>query len=105
MQGQDALCSTLLAGTNFTSGREAASQIAAASAASFFFPFLTKGFTASGAISFTLCPRPVNMRAQWWAAPQASMTTVQAACFSKNAIRSFRRSFRLISALPVSSTP
>ena len=33
------------------------------------------------------------------------MTTVQAACFSKNAIRSFRRSFRLISAFPVSSTP
>ena len=57
-------CSTLLAGTNFTSGREAASQIAAASAASFFLPFLTKGFTASGAISFTLCPRPVSMRAQ-----------------------------------------
>src|SRR4051795_4446819 len=42
-------CSTLLTETNLTSGREAASQIAAASAASFFLPFLTKGLTASGA--------------------------------------------------------
>jgi len=35
--------SKLLAGTNFTSGRDAAAQIAAASAASLFLPFLTKG--------------------------------------------------------------
>jgi hypothetical protein len=44
----------LLTGTNFTSGRDAASQIAAASDASFFFPFLTNGLTASGAISLTV---------------------------------------------------
>jgi hypothetical protein len=43
-----------LAGTNFTLGREAASQIAAASAASFFFPFFTNGLTVSGAINFTV---------------------------------------------------
>src|SRR5947208_15706118 len=47
-------CATVLAGTNLTAGRAAASQIAAASAASFFLPFLTKGLTASGAISFTV---------------------------------------------------
>jgi len=52
-----------LIGTNLTSGREAASQIAAASAASFFLPFFTKGRTASGAISFTSCPSPVSTRA------------------------------------------
>ena len=57
-------CSKLLAGTNFTSGRDAAAQSAAASAASFFLPFFTNGLTASGAISFTSCPRPVSMRAQ-----------------------------------------
>ena len=57
-------CSRLLTGTNFTSGRDAASQIAAASAASFFLPFFTKGLTASGAISFTVCPRPLSIRAQ-----------------------------------------
>jgi len=57
-------CATVLAGTNFTSGREAASQIAAASAASFFLPFFTNGLTASGAINFTVWPRPVRMRAQ-----------------------------------------
>jgi len=49
-------CSRLLAGTNVTSGRDTASQSAAASAASFFLPRLTKGLTALGAISFTLCP-------------------------------------------------
>jgi hypothetical protein len=32
-----------LTGTNLTSGREAASQIAAASAASFFLPFYAEG--------------------------------------------------------------
>jgi len=57
-------CSKLLMGTNLIPGRDAASQIAAASAASFFLPFFTKGLTASGAISFTSCPRPVNTRAQ-----------------------------------------
>jgi hypothetical protein len=54
-----------------TSGREAAGQSAAASAASFFLPFFTKGLIASGAINFTSCPRPISMRAQWCAAPQA----------------------------------
>jgi hypothetical protein len=38
--------------------------MAAASAASFFLPFFTNGLTASGAISFTSCPRLVSTRAQ-----------------------------------------
>src|SRR6478609_11575943 len=41
-------CSTVLTGTNLTSGREAASQIAAASAASFFLPYLDEGFDRCG---------------------------------------------------------
>ena len=57
-------CSRLLTGTNLTPGRDAASQMAAASAASFFLPFFTNGRTASGAISFTSCPKPVSTRAQ-----------------------------------------
>ena len=64
MQSQDALLLQALDGHNFTSSRDAASQIAAASAASFFLPLFTKGLTASGAISFTSCPRPVNTRTQ-----------------------------------------
>src|SRR4051812_40789548 len=59
-------------GTNFTSGRDAAAQSAAASAASFFLPFLTNGRVASGGTSFTSCPSPPSRRAQWCPAPQAS---------------------------------
>src|SRR5260370_600342 len=97
-------CSKRLAGTNFTAGRDAASQIAAASAASFFLPFFTNGLIASGAISFTSCPSSVSMRAQGCAAPQASITTVQASCLSKNGIRSLLCSLRFISTFPASST-
>jgi len=57
-------CSRVLIGTNFASGRTAAVQIAAASAASFFLPFLTNGLTASEGISFTSWPRPVSVRPQ-----------------------------------------
>ena len=59
-----ACCATLLIGTNWISGREPATHRAAASTASFFLPFLTKGFTASGAISFTSWPKAVSKRAQ-----------------------------------------
>src|SRR5664279_117445 len=45
------------------------------------------------------------MRAQWCAAPQASITTVQLSCFSKNAINSLLRNLRLISTFPASFTP
>jgi hypothetical protein len=38
----------------FASDREAASRIAVASAASFFFSFFTKGLTVSAAINFTV---------------------------------------------------
>lgn len=48
-----ACCSVVFIGTNFMSGCDAASKSAAASAASFFLPFFTKGLTASGAVSFT----------------------------------------------------
>ena len=68
-------CSTLFTGTNLASGRDAAAQIAAASAASFFLALLTNGLTASGAIGFASCPRPLSTRAQWCAAPHAPMTT------------------------------
>ena len=64
MQGKDALLPRLFTGTNLASGRDAAAQIAAASAASFFLPRFTNGRTASGAISFTACPRPLSTRAQ-----------------------------------------
>ncbi len=57
-------CAKLLTATNLASGRDAAAQIAAASATSFFLPRLTKGLTASDAISFTSCPRPLSTRAQ-----------------------------------------
>ena len=57
-------CSRLFTATNLASGRDAAAQIAAASAASFFLPFLTNGLTASGAISFTSWPRPRDTRAR-----------------------------------------
>ena len=43
---------------------EVVAELAAASAASFFLPFFTNGFTASGAISFTSCPSPISMRPQ-----------------------------------------
>ena len=46
-------CSRLFTATNVASGRDAAAQIAAASAASFFLPRSTNGLTASDAISFT----------------------------------------------------
>ena len=98
-------CSSFLIGTNFMSGRDAASQIAAASAASFFLPFFTNGLTASGAMSFTSCPSAVNMRAQWCPAPHASITTVQASCFLRKmgSARPFA-TLRLISVLPPLST-
>jgi hypothetical protein len=104
MERQDALLCHALGGTNFTSGRDAASQIAAASAASFFLPFFTKGLTVSAAINFTVWPRPVSTRAQWWAAPQASVTTVQLSHFSKNTSNSLLRNVRLISTFLASFT-
>ena len=57
-----ACCSGLFTGTNFISGRRAASHSAAASAASFLRPRLTNGLTASGATSFTVCPSPLSTR-------------------------------------------
>jgi hypothetical protein len=57
-------CFASLVGTNFASGREAASQMAAASAASFFFPFFTNGLTASGAINRVSCPSAAMRRDQ-----------------------------------------
>src|SRR5215207_5688372 len=98
-------CSKLLAATNFASGRDAAAQIAAASAALLLLPRLTDGLTASGAISFTSCPRPLSTRAQWCAAAHASMTTAQRGCRSKRGISSLRRSLRLSCILPLAPMP
>ena len=92
VQRQRALLLQALTGTNFTSGRPTR-------------PDFANGRTASGAISCTVCPRPVSTRPQWCAAPHASSTTVHAGCASKNPIISLRRSLRLTSAFPVSFTP
>src|SRR3954454_19464474 len=97
--------STVFTGTNFTSGRRAASQIAAASAASFLRPLFTNGRAASGGTSFTSCPSAPSTRPQWCAAPHASSTTVHGGCAAKNATTPSRCSLRLSTALPVSSTP
>ena len=57
MQGKDALLLCGLARYEPASGQEAASQTAAASAASFFLPFFTNGLTASAAIRAHPCDR------------------------------------------------
>jgi hypothetical protein len=54
MQGQDTLLVYCFGRHELSIGREAASQIAAASTASFFLPFFTNGLTASAAIDFTV---------------------------------------------------
>lgn len=60
-------------------GREAASQMAAASVASFLplLPSMRYGVTKWAAIKRASKPRPCSRRAQWWAPEQASMATMQ----------------------------
>src|SRR5690606_33959994 len=58
--------------TNRIVGLCTASQIASASAASFFCRF-TKGFTQAAGIRRTVWPTLLSWRAQWCAPPQASI--------------------------------
>jgi len=78
-----ACCSGLFISTNRIVGRVTASQIAAASAAS-FFPRLTYAFTYDGGMSFTVWPSALSLRAQWCAEEQASMPTRHRANSLKN---------------------
>src|ERR1700678_3992110 len=71
-----ACCSSVLTATKRMVGRLAASAIASASAASFFWR-LTNGLTYAGGIKRTSCPASRIARPQWWALPQASMATMQ----------------------------
>src|SRR3954465_5714937 len=64
-------------------GRRTASQIAAASAASFLLR-LTQGLTAFAGINRTWWPSLVSSRAQWCAVAQASMPTRHGARLLKN---------------------
>ena len=64
-------CSKLFADEK-NDAADAAAPCTAASRPDVKFPFFTNGRTASGTISFTLCPSPVSIWAQWCAAPQAS---------------------------------
>src|SRR3954465_606177 len=63
-------------------GRRTASQIAAASAASFLLR-LTQGLTAFAGINRTWWPSLVSSRAQWCAVAQASMPTRRRQTFKK----------------------
>jgi hypothetical protein len=70
-----ACCAGVLSGTKRIDGREAASQTAAASLASFLppLPCMRYGVTKWAAIMRASSPRALNLRVQWWASLQASM--------------------------------
>jgi hypothetical protein len=70
-------CSTLLTGTKRMCGRCTASQIAAASAASFLprLPLMRYGVPRTSAPSAARCGRGLNSRAQWCAPEHASIPT------------------------------
>lgn len=72
-------CSQLLTGTKRMLGREAASQIAAASVASFLppLPSMRYGVTKLAAISRASRPMARSRRAQWCALQHASIATRQ----------------------------
>jgi hypothetical protein len=99
-----ACCSTFLIGTVGMSGRVTASQIAAASAASFLFR-LTNGLTYCGAINCTVWPSACSFLAQWWALPQASRPILQDGRLAKNAAICARLSCFFSTARPLSSAP
>ena len=73
-----------LIGTNRMSGRPTASQIASASAASVLLLF-TYGLTNCGAMSFTVCPNSISVRAQKGEPPQASIPMRHGTSSAKNA--------------------
>ena len=85
-------------------GRVAASIIASASAMSFFWVF-TYGLTNFGAISRTLWPKPVSVRAQWLAVAHASIATQHPECASMNARNCLRDCFFRKTTSPSAAAP
>src|SRR3974390_643075 len=94
-------CSSVLTATKRIVDRLAASAIASASAASFFWR-LTKGLTYIGGINRTSWPRSRMARPQWCALPQASVATMQRGGSAKKA-RTFSRESFLRNTTPPSA--
>ena len=89
-------------------GRVTASQMAAASAASFLprLPLIRYGATNLGAINLTVWPKRLNSLAQWWAPEQASMPIRQGGNWATISSNCPRTTLGLINtALPLWSTP
>ena len=84
-------------------GRAAASQIAAASLASFLpvKPRLRYGLTSCAEIMRASRPKPMSLRAQWWALELASMALRQPAGNCAHHARNFPRA----RARPVTRRP
>jgi len=101
-------CCTLLTGTKRMFGRVTASQIAAASAASFLprLPDRRYGATNFGAIRRTVWPCLANSRAQWCAPEHASMPIRQGGSDATSGSSLPRvTAGRCSATLPVASTP
>ena len=100
-------CRQLLIGTKRMLGREAASQMAAASVASFLplLPSMGYGLTKPAAISRASRPIARSRRAQWCALVQASMVTMHpwGNC-THQAMNCSRLNARHITRRPVAST-
>src|SRR4029453_16214521 len=89
-------------------GRCTASQMAAASAASFLprLPLMRYGVTSLGVISLTVWPCMANNRAQWCAPEQASLAMVHGGNNATSSLSLARATFgRCSSGLPASFTP
>src|ERR1700688_1042107 len=81
-----------------------ASQIAAASLASFLFRF-TSTVTYCGGTSRTSCPSACSSRAQWCDDPHASSPTTVGASAAKNSSTLLRRSLLRRTGSPAAFTP
>ena len=99
-----ACCSALSAATNRIPGRDAASQTASASAASFFRRF-TNGFTYAGGTRRTSNPIASSSRPRCRAPAQASIATVQGPRFDISSRNRSRDTFFRKAADPSSRTP
>jgi hypothetical protein len=100
-------CSGVLTGTKRMLGREAASQMAAASVASFLplLPSMRYGVTKLAAMSRASRPWARSLRAQWWALEHASIATRQPQLnCSHQAKNCSRLNARATTRRPVAST-
>jgi hypothetical protein len=100
-------CSMDLTGMKRIVGREAASQIAAASLASFLpvAPWLRYGLTSWAEMMRASRPKPMSLRAQWCALELASMATMQpAGSLTHQSTNLSRARARLVSTRPAAST-